>query len=271
MDPLSITAGVVGIVAPTLHCVRLLVEDLQNIADAPNTVKALTNNLQSVELALDSLGAVTDSQWESLGDAITTQSKATITSCKTSCERFKTSLDRWTRHSTDGTLSWRDRATLGIFRQDHIKSISKQLQQCNITLTSVTSIATLHSSPQQAQAAEEIKTIISTKETAVNNAITATNDQSAEVSAQLVALTLAEPGEGETDADQASATKQVAMEKKALHESRMLFEELLSVIQTAAANARADQGTTITFGNNNSGQQVGVNSGTITATFGRRG
>lgn len=143
MDPLSITAGVMGIVAPTLHCVRLLVEDLQNIADAPNTVKALTNNLQSVELALDSLGAVTDSQWESLGDAITTQSKATITFCKTSCEEFKTSLDRWTRHSTDGTLSWRDRATLGIFRQDHIKSISKQLQQCNITLTSVTSIATL--------------------------------------------------------------------------------------------------------------------------------
>lgn len=128
-----------------------------------------------------------------------------------------------------------------------------------------------HSSLQQAQAAEEIKTIISTKETAVNNAITATNDQSAEVSAQLVALTLAEPGEGETDADQTSATKQVAMEKKVLHESRMLFEELLSVIQTAAANARADQGTTITFGNNNSGQQVGVNSGTITATFGRRG
>lgn len=127
-----------------------------------------------------------------------------------------------------------------------------------------------HSSLQQAQAAEEIKTIISTKETAVNNAIIATNDQSAEVIGQLVALTLAEPGEGETDADKASATKQVAMEKKALHESRMLFEELLSVIQTAAANARADQGTTITFGNNNSGQQVGVNSGTITATFGRR-
>lgn len=77
--------------------------------------------------------------------------------------------------------------------------------------------------------------MISTKETAVNNAITTTNDQSAEVGAQLEALTLAEPDEGETEADQASATKQVAREKKALDESRMLFEELLSVIQTAAA------------------------------------
>ncbi|KAK4205822.1 hypothetical protein QBC37DRAFT_435955, partial [Rhypophila decipiens] len=200
----------------------------------------------------------TDSQWKSLGDAVTTQSKATITSCKTSCERFKTSLDRWTRHSADGTLSWRDRATLGVFRQGHIKSMSEQLQNCNIALTS------------QTQAAEEIKTMISTKEMAVNNAITATNDQSAEVGAQLEALTLAEPDESETEADQASATKQVARERKALGESRMLFEELLSVIQTAAANARAGQGTTVTFGSNNSGQQVGVNSGTISATFGGR-
>lgn len=113
--------------------------------------------------------------------------------------------------------------------------------------------------------------MISTKETAVNDVIAATNDQSAEVGAQLEALTLAEPDEGETEADQTSATKQVAMAKKALGESRMLFEGLLSVIQTAAANARAGQGTTVTFGSNNSGQQVGVNSGTISATFGGRG
>ena len=129
MDPLSITAGVVGIVAPTLHCVRLLVKDLQNIADAPNAVTSLTNDLQLVGLTLASVQAVTDPQWKSLGEDVTAQSKASITCCKTSCERFKTSLDRWTRHSTDGTLSWRDRATLGVFRQGHIKSISEQLVQ----------------------------------------------------------------------------------------------------------------------------------------------
>ncbi|KAM7209900.1 hypothetical protein V8F06_014717 [Rhypophila decipiens] len=260
-----------GIVAPTLHCVRLLIKDLQNIADAPDAVKALTKDLQSVGLALASVQAVTDSQWKSLGEAVTAQSKVAITSCRTSCERFKTTLDRWTRHSEDGTLSWRDRATLGVFRQGHIKSMSEQLQNCNITLTSVASIATLHNSLQQTQAAEEIKTMVSTKESAANNAIKATTDQLAEVGAQLEELTLAEPDEGETEADQASATKQVAMEKKALGESRILFEELLSVIQAAAANARAGQGTTVTFRSNNSGQQVGVNSGTISARFGGRG
>jgi hypothetical protein len=128
-----------------------------------------------------------------------------------------------------------------------------------------------HSSLQQTQAAEEIKTMISTRETAVNDAIAATNDLSAEISAQLETLTLAEPDEGETDADQTGATKQVAMEKKALGESRKVFEGLLSVIQTIAANAQARPGPTVTFGSHNQGQQVGVNSGTISATFGGRG
>jgi len=112
--------------------------------------------------------------------------------------------------------------------------------------------------------------MISTKGTEGNDAIAATNDQSAEVSAKLEELTLAEPDEGETEADQASATKQIAMEKKSLGESRKVLEGLLSVIQTAAANARTGQGTTVTFGSNNRGQQVGVNSGTITSTFGRK-
>ena len=143
MDPFSVTAGVAGVVVPTLHCVQLLVKDLQNIANAPDAVKALTNDLRSVSLALASVQGVTDSQWKSLGDAVTAQSKAAITSSKASCEKFKTSLDRWTRHSADGTLSWRDRAALGVFRQGHIKSMSEQLQNCNITLTSVASIATL--------------------------------------------------------------------------------------------------------------------------------
>ncbi|KAK3304831.1 uncharacterized protein B0T15DRAFT_568534 [Chaetomium strumarium] len=139
MDPFSITASVVGIVAPTLHCVRHLVKDLQNIADAPDTLTALTNDLQSVGLAFASVQAVTDSQWKSLGEAVTVQSKAAIISCKTSYERFKTFLERWTRHSTDGTLS-----------QGHIKSISEQLQNCSITLTSMASIATFSSGPATA-------------------------------------------------------------------------------------------------------------------------
>lgn len=143
MDPFSITVGVVGIAAPTLHCVRLLVNDLQKIADAPDSVKTLGEDLRSVELALTSVQAVTRLQWKSLGEAVTSQSQVAMTSCKESCERFKAALSRWTRHSGDGKLSWRDRVVVGFFRQGHIKSMSEQLQNCKMTLTSVASIATL--------------------------------------------------------------------------------------------------------------------------------
>lgn len=143
MDPLSITAGVVGIVAPTLHLVRVLADDIQKIVDAPDAVKALSEDLQSLELALASVQAVTEPQWQSLGEAVASQSKAATASCKDACESFKTALGRWTRHSADGKLSWRDRAMVGFFRQGHIKSTSEQLQSCKMTLTSVAGIATL--------------------------------------------------------------------------------------------------------------------------------
>ncbi|KXX74516.1 hypothetical protein MMYC01_206179 [Madurella mycetomatis] len=143
MDPLSITAAIVGIAAPAVHCVHLLLEDLQKIVDAPEILKSLKNDLLSVDQALTSLQAVSDPQWKLLGETVVIQSKAATTSCRESCDRFRTALNRWTRHSEDGKLSLRDRAMVGFLKQGHIKSMSEQLQHCKITLTSVVCIATL--------------------------------------------------------------------------------------------------------------------------------
>lgn len=143
MDPLSITAAVVGITAPTVHCIRLLLDDLQKIVDAPEALKSLKTDLLSVDQALTSLQAVSDAQWQSLGDAVVVQSKTATTSCKGSCDRFRAALGRWTRHSDDGKLSLQDRAMVGFLKQGYVKSMSEQLQHCKITLTSVVCTATL--------------------------------------------------------------------------------------------------------------------------------
>jgi hypothetical protein len=143
MDPFSIAAGIVGIVAPALHCVRRLVDDLQRIVNAPDAVQSLREDLLSVEKTLTSLRAVSDLQWDSPGEAVISQSKTAMTSCSQACDKFRAALGRWTRHSNDGKLSWKDRAKIGVFKQGQIVSISKQLQNCNITLASVVSIATL--------------------------------------------------------------------------------------------------------------------------------
>jgi hypothetical protein len=143
MDPFSVTAGVVGIAAPAVHCIHMLLRDLQKIVDAPETLKSLKEDLLSVDQALTSLQAISDLQWKSLGETVVIQSKAATTTCKESCDRFRTALSRWTRHSEDGKLSLRDRAMVGFFKQGYVKSMSEQLQQCKLTLTSVVCIAIL--------------------------------------------------------------------------------------------------------------------------------
>jgi hypothetical protein len=44
-DPLSITASIVGIIVPALHGTRLLLGDLQQLNDAPKTIKRLTDDV----------------------------------------------------------------------------------------------------------------------------------------------------------------------------------------------------------------------------------
>ena len=54
-DPLSITASTVGIIVPALHGTRLLLEDLQQLKDAPKTVKRLIDDVYSVYIILELL------------------------------------------------------------------------------------------------------------------------------------------------------------------------------------------------------------------------
>ncbi len=75
MDPFSIAAGVVGITAPTLHFVRLLVDDIQKIADAPETIKVLRDDLASLEKTVTALQAISDAQWRSLGTGVVDSSE----------------------------------------------------------------------------------------------------------------------------------------------------------------------------------------------------
>ncbi len=139
MDP----ASVIGIAGAALHYVRLLVGEVENIINAPEAVRLLKDDLVVISNALTSLQAITEPEWESLGEAVVTQSKDATTKCKESCSNFRVALARWTRHSSDGKLSWQDRAMVGFFKQDHIASMSRQLQNCKATLTSLASTATL--------------------------------------------------------------------------------------------------------------------------------
>ena len=142
-DPLSIAAGVVGVTVPALHGARLLLDDLWKIADAPKAVESLKADLTSIDTALQSLQTIKDHQWELLGKPIADQSKTAISNCKTACASFHSDLRRWTRHSTEGKLSWQDRTKIGFFKERQMKAISEELQICKLSFSLVVGIATL--------------------------------------------------------------------------------------------------------------------------------
>jgi hypothetical protein len=142
-DPLSISASVVSIIVPALHGTRLLLDDLQQLKDAPKTVKRLTNDVQSVHTTLELLQKVDDGDWNSLGQSVAEQSKATISSSTQACSLFRSDLQKWTRHSEDGKLTWLDRANVGIFKKDQAKAMSEQLQSCKLAINLIVGVATL--------------------------------------------------------------------------------------------------------------------------------
>jgi hypothetical protein len=143
-DPLSAAASIIGIVVPALHATRLLFDDIQNIAEAPKAVASLEEDLRSVQLALQALKAVDSPDWEQLGQEVVDESKFTITTCTSACDQFKNDLRHWTKHSDNGKLSWRDRANVGFFKQQRIKSLSGKLQACKMTINTTVNIATLY-------------------------------------------------------------------------------------------------------------------------------
>lgn len=143
-DPVSITASIIGITAPALHGIRLLLNDVQNIKDAPDAILALEGHLHRVKLALSSLQAIEPREWECLGNNIMDEVESTVLFCTAACDRFRADLQRWTAHCQDGEFSWRDRAKVGFMKQGQIKSMQAHLQTCQIAINTVVSTATLY-------------------------------------------------------------------------------------------------------------------------------
>ncbi|OCK85163.1 hypothetical protein K432DRAFT_343639 [Lepidopterella palustris CBS 459.81] len=275
-DPLSVGASIVGITVPAIHVIRLLLDDLNNIINAPKAIQTLKDDITSAEMSLQSLQTIEDTEWEVLGETIANQSKAAIENCARACDMFRNDLQRWTRHSEQGRLSWQDRAKVGFFKEHQIKAMSKQLQSCKITFNAAVGIATLYSSIRHTHITEEIRKTISMKEAEISNAITSTDLQLAEMETALgeIRLTGSAHEEGQNEEDITNAVKQIEEEQVALGGSRTLLEELLSKARedfiARAASESKKRSTGVTFGNSNSGFQAGVVIGPISGvTFGK--
>ena len=141
-NSLDIATSVVNVTVPALHGLRLLAVDLNKIVEAPRSIQKIKDDVSSVEMAIQSLQAIDDMEWEALGDSVAKQSKAVIEHCTSACNNFHSDLQRWTSHSQDGSLSWLDRTKVGFFQEHQLKAVSEHLQSCKTILNSAVGVAT---------------------------------------------------------------------------------------------------------------------------------
>ncbi|KAK6063283.1 hypothetical protein SCUP515_12531 [Seiridium cupressi] len=232
-DPLGIVASIVGVTVPALEGTRLLLDILGEIKDAPKTITRLSGDVRSVDAALNLLNGVEEREWLLLGTTVAEQSKTTISSYRQACDLFRTDLQRWTKHSEDGKLAWRDRANVGFLKKAQIKAMSGQLQNCQLSINTITSIATLYSSVRNSHLTEEIKKSISVKQDEVNGAIITTDQKVVVLQNKLKDLELSsDEEEGEMSLQgKAKVMQRLKDERDALNASLKLLQELLAKSQ----------------------------------------
>jgi hypothetical protein len=132
VDPLSITASVVGITTAALQSVQFLVQAIEGVRGAPDIVKRVSTDLRAVQSVLESL--VRTVQVDSSHIILSEQIKHAVENCQRACGAFRLQVEHWMQPSTQDKMFWLDRWKVGLFGLERIKTFRGQLSDCKSTL-----------------------------------------------------------------------------------------------------------------------------------------
>ncbi|KAJ5226237.1 hypothetical protein N7468_007462 [Penicillium chermesinum] len=271
-DPLSVAAGVTGFVTFALHGIRVLLEDLDKIKEAPNNVLELKDELKSVERVVASLESIDDEDWNNMDTNIAVDAKTLIESCTKTCEAFRIKVQHWTRHSLGDKLSVLDRPFIGFFKSSEIDSMQRKLQAYKGSIGSslpyeTDQRCTRHGSLKQSHGQEAVKAINAQREQ-VLLAQRQAEAQDVDLSARLREVTIADDADPEAEI----VRTQLKQEMKALDASKDIINAILSTLKDNIALAeKYDNSVHVQFGGNNYGLMMGVNYGPMSnLNFGGR-
>ena len=142
MDPLSITASIVSITTAAIQSVQFLTKTIDNIKEAPNTVKDINTDLRAVQPVLKNLDKVLQDGSEQI--VLSDQIGYAVENCDRACRAFQSQVERWMKHSKEDKLFWMDRWKVGLFGLQRIKTFRGQLSDCKGTLSVALSTATMY-------------------------------------------------------------------------------------------------------------------------------
>jgi hypothetical protein len=143
-DPLSVTAGVIGVATFALHSIRSLVDAIDSIRNAPDAVTNLSGDLKTTAGIVGNLHAKLASHTlePALEKSINENGslRSAFQSCSEDCARFKDVVATWMKHSSAEKTAWQDRVKLGLFGEKKIQNFARRLAQSgaavNLALTS---------------------------------------------------------------------------------------------------------------------------------------
>ncbi len=135
IDPVSITASVVGITTAAIGSVKFLHTTIDDIKDVPIALGNIRSDLQAVEPVLQMLRTELESEDSQV--LLIDDIKGAVENCNSACSTFKKRLDHWMKHATKYKAfwaEWTDRVRVGIFEQGTINVFKGRLNDCKSTL-----------------------------------------------------------------------------------------------------------------------------------------
>ena len=138
MDPLSVTASVIGITTFAWDSCKAAYELIDGLVNAPKVVAHSKNLLSETQGTLNGLkNAITSGSAPSaILDSILQEIRlgVALESARAVCDEFSETIRRFTNHSTDLRLSKCDRLTI-TFRESTINRLNQQLGECQRTIS----------------------------------------------------------------------------------------------------------------------------------------
>lgn len=138
MDPLSVTAGAIGIATFAWQSCKAAYELIGRLAEAPKTIAHSKNLLLETQNTLEGLRdtLISGSESTSILDSILQNIKLNIALKSTQgvCDEFGEMIKGFTKRSTDLRFSNRDRLSVG-FHGSKIVRFNQQLGECQSTIS----------------------------------------------------------------------------------------------------------------------------------------
>ncbi|RYN76416.1 hypothetical protein AA0119_g13577 [Alternaria tenuissima] len=211
MDPLSITASVVGITTAALQSVQFLAKTIDNVKDAPDTVRSVGTDLQAVEPVLQNLDKALQDGTSQI--VLSNEIKYAVDNCDRACRSFQSQVEHWMKHSTEDKMFWMDRWKVGLFGLERIKTFRGQLSDCKGTLSMALSTATILTTSRNGNLMKEIKDMmLQQNEAVVQQQIIRADTETAQIERSMQQLTASRGGDLSAVPQQTSGSEQSRQE-----------------------------------------------------------